>query len=819
MKVILTMLKNLTITKKLMSLFLVFGLVPMAIMGMISYNCTVLVDENSLKQMEDISKSTADLIDRNLSERYGDVQTFGMNSVIHNKENWYKTDEKENKIIQVMNQLVDTYDIYYLTVLVDLEGKVIAVNSKDENGTSINSTDIYQNNYSNTNWFKAVSSREFTTKQRYTAAGNDVSDGTYIDDVYVDTDVKSAYKGDDGLTLGFSAPVYKDGEVIAYWSNKARFALVENIVKASYMGLKDKGLNTAEITLLDKEGNVIIDFDPSTHGTEEAFHNMEEVLFKLNLVKKDVVAAEKAIEEGVSGYTWSEHARKGVMQAAGYAPLDGALGYPGTEWVVLTRLSKSELEGGVSSQARTYIGLTALVSLICITGFGIWFGRKMASPIRNMAGVAEKIAAGDLSEDVTLKSGDETGKLADSFRTVTNTIRNLNHEFSSIVESILKGDLSRRGDSSKFSGCYEELVSGMNETLDAYATPLTESVTLMEKLADGDLTQRMSDNYQGEFAKISSSVNRAMDNLSSTMKQIATTGDIVAEGAGHVHTSSQSIAEGATEQASSLEEIASSLEEMTSMTRQSSENANQANLLAKETRQAAGNGKESMERMSDAIGKIKESSDEQAKIVKTIDEIAFQTNLLALNAAVEAARAGEAGKGFAVVAEEVRNLAQRSAEAARTTATMIESSVESSNNGVMISQEVAKILEDIFVSARKTDDLISEIAAAATESSQGIDQVNTAIGQLDETTQQSAETSQQSAETATTLTRNVEVLRQVVGKFSLGDNPQATHQLLESIHQSVSNRPDHSRELVGAGTQNAPAETMLPFDDDDFSDF
>ncbi|MFK7776577.1 MAG: methyl-accepting chemotaxis protein [Gimesia sp.] len=813
------MLKNLSITQKLVGLFLVFGLVPMAVMGTISYNCTVLVDENSLKQMEDVSTSVADLIDRNLFERYGDVQAFGMNTVIQDEESWYKTDEKENKIVGVMNQLVDTYDIYYLTLLVDLKGRVIAVNSKDENAESVDTAALYEKNYSGTDWFQAVSAGEFSKKQRYTAPGNDISDGTYITDLYVDSDVTSVYKDDHGMTLGFSAPVYKDGKVIAYWSNKARFSLVEDIVKAAYMEMKDKGFGSTEITLLDKEGNVIVDFDPTTSGVEEASHNFDDVLFKLNLVKKDVVAAEKGIEEGVSGYTWSEHARKGIMQAAGYAPLVGALGYPGTEWVVLTRLPKTELEGGVSSQARTNIGITIVVSLICISGFGIWFGKRMASPIRKMSEIAEKIANGDLSEDVTWESGDETGRLADSFRTVTSTIRNLNEEFSTIVESVLRGDLDKRGDDSQFSGCYEELISGMNETLDAYATPLADVVQTMEKLADGDLTRRMATTYQGEFAKIGTSVNRAMDNLGESIQQVATTGDTVSQSSTQIHTSSQSIAEGATEQASSLEEIASSLEEMTSMTKHSSENANQANLLAKETRQAAGDGKESMERMADAIGKIKESSDEQAKIVKTIDEIAFQTNLLALNAAVEAARAGEAGKGFAVVAEEVRNLAQRSAEAARTTATMIESSVESSNNGVVISKEVAEILESIYSSAQKTDDLISEIAAAATESSQGIDQVNSAISQLDETTQQSAEASQKSAETAGVLSQNVEQLRQIVGRFNLGGNPKATHQLLESIHHSVNSQPVQSRELVGAGVASTKAEQMRPLDDDDFSDF
>ncbi|MHC4216068.1 MAG: methyl-accepting chemotaxis protein, partial [Planctomycetota bacterium] len=169
--------------------------------------------------------------------------------------------------------------------------------------------------------------------------------------------------------------------------------------------------------------------------------------------------------------------------------------------------------------------------------------------------------------------------------------------------------------------------------------------------------------------------------------------DQVSSASGQVSSASQSLAEGATEQAAGLEETSSSLEEMSSMTRQNADNAQQANTLANEARKAADNGTESMSRMNDAIQEIQKSSDETAKIIKVIDEIAFQTNLLALNAAVEAARAGEAGKGFAVVAEEVRNLAMRSAEAAKNTSDLIEESVKNSKNGVDIAGEVSKVLE------------------------------------------------------------------------------------------------------------------------------
>ncbi len=257
-------------------------------------------------------------------------------------------------------------------------------------------------------------------------------------------------------------------------------------------------------------------------------------------------------------------------------------------------------------------------------------------------------------------------------------------------------------------------------------------------------------------------INRVLNRLAGSLGEGA---EQTASAAEQVSSASQSLAQGASEQAASIEETSSSLEEMSSMTKQNAANAQQANGLMAETGQLVTQGQESMKRLVSAIEEIKKSSDETAKIVKTIDEIAFQTNLLALNAAVEAARAGDAGKGFAVVAEEVRNLAQRAGEAARNTAALIEGSVKNAENGVNVAGETARSLEEITASSQKVSNLVSEIAAASNEQATGIDQVTTAVSQMDQVTQQNAANAEESASASEELNAQAEQLRNMVAEL------------------------------------------------------
>lgn len=351
--------------------------------------------------------------------------------------------------------------------------------------------------------------------------------------------------------------------------------------------------------------------------------------------------------------------------------------------------------------------------------------------------------------------------------------------------------------------------------------------TLENRLKDisqgeGDLTKRVDIKSRDEIGMVAQWFNVFVDKIEKVVSDVKLGALQIDSGGTQIASASQSLAEGASEQASSLQQISASIEEMSGQTQQSAENARQANTLAEESKNSADRGQQEMAKMTEAVNEIKQSSAEISNIIKVIDEIAFQTNLLALNAAVEAARAGEAGKGFAVVAEEVRNLAQRSAEAAKNTATMIEDSVKRSENGVEIAGRVGQALQEITTSTNKVNTLLSEIASAASEQATGIGQVNQGVSQLDQVTQQNAGNSEEMASSAEELASQVAGLNDLVNQFKVGNGGNQAPAAGKAGPALASHSSSNTFTKSAPAATDAPTsggdmspEQLIPMDDDD----
>ena len=585
-------------------------------------------------------------------------------------------------------------------------------------------------------------------------------------------------------------PTVHPGEVDTV---EARFKEYETLARKTSIGMISGGLGDDMLGNMSKMKSLYVQLRDTL-----AKHTDDE--------KADMAAAFASARKTQRLATWSVVAVLVVCMAilgiAAIAILKDVVGVVGQMSRAADAIAKGRIDQTIAHEGSDELGVLAEAF------------RQMIEYIGSIAQAADRLARGDLSQTVQERSGEDV--LSRNINRATTTLRTIVGDAHGMIEAARDGNLSTRGNAAQFQGAYAELISGINDMLDALALPIDEARASLEQLAQKDLRARMTGEYRGDHAKIREALNSALSNVDTTLTAIQAAIAQVSSASAEIASGSQELASGASQQASALEQVTTRIKQVDERTKRSANYAMEARTIVDAARASSAKGAESMHELASAVEGIKSSADKTARIVKTIDEIAFQTNLLALNAAVEAARAGDAGKGFAVVADEVRSLAIRAAEAAKNTAALIEESVKAAEAGVTLNAGVRAQLSEINTGVERAAVVMSTIADDATAQERDLSEITVAVDQMSSLTQRTAANAQESAAAATELSAQAGEMSSLASQFQL-TNGAAHHAPPVRAHGVGRLAPPPSlrkKQPAAATARSGNAAQLIPFDDD-----
>ncbi|MEM9563900.1 MAG: methyl-accepting chemotaxis protein [Actinomycetota bacterium] len=537
---------------KLALMFLAIGIVPVLLIGTYAVNrSTATLTTVASHEMEVAALETIDLIDRNLFERYGDVQAFAANPLAQGTR---------AEATEIVDFLTGVYGIYDLMLIVDLDGRVTATNSVDFEGAPVDTGQLIGRDVSDTDWFQTI------------ASGNTPDGGTYYTDVERNSIVDEVY-GDNRMTLAFTAPIYdRSGEMVGVWHNKASFErIVIDITETVRHELEELGLETTEIQILRSDGVVIVDGDPNA-------------VLDFNLAESGLQAAQAIVDHEIhAGAFVEENTRLGVEQINGYANSQGALGFPGYGWGALVRVAVDEAVAD-AAVLRNAIYVAVVISALITGAIGTWYARRLSAPIRNLAERAELVAQGNFEvANLGLERNDEIGDLASSFDEMTDILAVVGSQ----AEAIAARELSAPALQEPIPGQLGQAFRGMIESLQELVNELRTS---SGQLADSAKT----------LTDVSTSVGDNAERTSNQAAMVSSTGDEVSSSVSTV--------------AAAVEEMNASIGEIAVSATEASRVANEAVSVAQQTSSTISKLSESSEEIGNVI-KVINSIAEQTNLL------------------------------------------------------------------------------------------------------------------------------------------------------------------------------------------------------------
>lgn len=778
---------------KLLAMFLAIGLVPLTVIGLLAYKRSAdALIENAGNVLQGRAAATLDKIDRNLFERYGDVQAFAFNPLARGTV---------EEMTAACNYYAKAYGCYDLLLVADKEGRIVAVNTVTWDGRPLDSGCLLGRSVRGEGWFDDI-------------VGGKIRAGeTFCGDLAEDQLASEVYR-QRGLTLNFSAPILNEqGELVGVWSNRASWqrtaADIVADLRADYAALGEN----VETQLVSRSGLVLDDSDA-------------EAVLKLNLVDGGLQAARLA-GKGECGFVIEDHVRRKVSQINGYAASKGYGSYKGHGWGMLVRQDYRDAASAALS-LRTYIVLAGLGAVVLIAGVASWFGSRIGRQLQNTVGAVKNIAAGDLSTRLPVSSRDEFGTLAAAVNQMAEqlsesgksaaramaivenapinimlasrdfTIEYINPEGLKTLKSIehllpVKADQvlgqsidlfhkrpehQRRLLSDPNNLPHVAQIALADETLELQVNAIyddkrnytgamvcwqiiTEKLRLEREIQANAERERLK---AEELAQIMAAVADNANTLGASAEELTAVSTEMSANAGETAAQANVVSAASEQVSKNVQTVATGVEQMGASIREIAGNANEAARVAQQAVKVA-------EVTNETITKLGESSSEIGKVIKVITSIAEQTNLLALNATIEAARAGEAGKGFAVVANEVKELAKETAKATEDISQKIEAIQSDTSGAVEAIQQIGQIIGQIndisntIASAVEqqsaTTNEISRNVAEAAKGSSEISQNITNVAAAAQSTTQGAGNTQ---EAAVELSRMAAELQQIVAR-------------------------------------------------------